>query len=145
MLRILRKHHPAFSLDVNARHRGPGHRTSNPAGKIINNLITRGGSSHIDTNFNTFLGKGHSGMPDSTLTNGNNIINTVVKAVGISSSDHTLIMLTIVKTPILVPGPRSFRFNHANWEGFQTDFKANTTINLNNQPIIVIENNQFGK
>ena len=118
--KILRMPEPAYIIgDLNARHTGLGHTTTNTTGRNIMHLITDYGAQHLGPNFPTYIGHSALTTPDIILTNGKTYHNTHIAQGKLTSSDHLPIIFTISTSPIIIPGPRRLNTNKADWETFR--------------------------
>ncbi len=119
--RLLNNSIPTYILgDLNGKHRYFGNRNENRVGKSLTELINQGIMMHIGPHFPTYIGHGVSTNPDKILSNKHHYLNTNTEPGNITSSDHIPIVFTLSTQPFLLPQPKTYILNKANWDGFKS-------------------------
>ncbi len=75
---------------------------------------------HIGPHFPTYICHGAATNPDKILANKQHYLNITIEPGNITSSDHIPIIFTMATQPFLIPQPKTYIRNKANWDGFQT-------------------------
>ncbi len=119
--RLLNNNTPTYILgDLNSRHRHFGNSNENTVGKHLVQLINQGIMLHIGPHFPTYICHSAAPNPDKILANKQHYLNITTEPGDITSSDHIPIFFTMATQPFLVPQPKTYILNKANWDDFQT-------------------------
>ena len=121
--RLLNNNIPTYILgDFNGRHRYFGNNNENTVGKSLFELINRGRMLHIGPHFPTYISHRTSTNSDKIFANKHHYLNTNIETGEITSSDHIPIKFTLATKPYIVPQPKIYKLNKANWDAFKTVF-----------------------
>lgn len=135
ILNITRRNMPAYIIgDLNARHLMFNHRSTNPSGRMLYDMVREGHLSHLGPDFQTFIGENGSGTPDIVVSNSRDIHNIQIRPGKLTTSDHLPVIVTLSSSPIQVPAPLRYNLHQANWEAFQEDLSLAPAIDLDGQP-----------
>ncbi|MFV0503605.1 MAG: hypothetical protein ACK5LT_06515, partial [Lachnospirales bacterium] len=117
--RLLNNDIPTYILgDFNARHSYFGNNSENMVGKSFMQLINQGIMIHIGPHFPTYLSHGAATNPDKILANKHHCLNINTEP-GEITSDHIPIKFTLATKPFIIPQPKVYRLNKADWDAFQ--------------------------
>ncbi len=82
-------------------------------------LINQGIMIHIGPHFPTYLSYGAATNPDKILANKHHHLNINTEPGEITTSDQIPIKFTLATKPFIIPQPKVYRLNEANWDAFQ--------------------------
>ncbi len=96
-----------------------GNNSENTVGKSLMQLINQGKMLHIGPHFPTYISHGAATNTDKILANKHHYLNINTEPGGITSSDHIPIIFTLATQPFVIPQPKVYGLNKANWDAFQ--------------------------
>lgn len=119
--------------DFNAKHLLWGSRVENPRGRIFFNSIQMNKLSVISPPDPTYWQTHQNRQPDLLdffITSIPNYINHSIQNVCDLSSDHSPVLLNIMKPPILISPRSSLYKGPVNWNLFSTSLANNTNLKI---------------
>ena len=117
--KLLNRQQPVYILgDLNARHTGLGHTSTNQVGRDLMLYIRTGKALHLGPHFPTFIGSRSRTTPDIVLSNNKAFLNYYLQEGPLTSSDHLLVICTISTSPIQHEITPRLNTRAADWEGY---------------------------